>query len=424
MLPKLYRIAHPRSPWRVVYSDPSQRDRHGKTRRFVRQFKDERAAREHHAKLMKLAANVGTSGLSMDARQRADHYAARQVLDAAGFTGMSTTEAMRRFIDAQPATETTLARPVAELLPQFVAAKETEENAAAHTVDNLRKRVTAWVARQQIVTLADINETTLLALKQRKGVSARTRINDMAAVSSFLSWLKERRLRGPNELLEMTRPATDRKVPKVLAPEQVRRLLDAAHRLGDGRLLRFFTLLLLAGLRPNEAAQVRAEDVRLNAAPPFVRVLRGKIRNRPRPARVLRNFRAWWQAGHWPEPWTAKEKAGLEPVPLFRATRDRRLFNRIREAAGLLQVDYAGKKWMTLRGNGWEPDICRHTWISVRLQQTKDEQAVAYEAGTSVDMIHAHYLDTLDDAAVRAIEAIKPGKVKLTSRHGRIEAAA
>lgn len=408
MLPKLYRIAHPRTPWRVVYSDPSQRDRHGKPRRFARHFKLEKEARDHHGKLMKQAANVGTSGLSMDARQRADHYAARQVLDAAGFTGMSTTEAMRRFIEAQPATEAKLALPVDELLPMFVAAKQVEENAAPHTVDNLRKRVQAWVTREQILTLADINETTLLALKQRKGVSARTRINDMAAVSSFLSWLKERRMRGPNELLDMTRPATDRKVPRLLTPDQVRRLLTAAHELGEARLLRFFTLLLLAGLRPNEAAQVRAEDVRLNAKPPFVRVLRGKIRNRPRPAHVLKNFRAWWSTGHWPEPWTAKEKAGLEPVPLFRTSRDRRLFNRIREAAGLLQVDYGGKKWMTLKGNGWEPDICRHTWISVRLQQTKDEQAVAYEAGTSVDMIHAHYLDTVDDKAVRAIEAIRP----------------
>lgn len=412
MLPKLYKIAHPRTPWRVVYSDPSQRDHRGKTRRFVKHFKLEKAARAYHAKLMRSAATVGTSGLSMDARARADHYAAKQILEGAGFAGMSTTEAMRRFVETQPATQAKLALPVAELVPLFVTAKEVEENAAHHTVDNLRKRVTAWVKREGVMTLADINEVTLLALKQRKGVEARTKINDMAAVSSFLSWLKERGLRGPNELLEMNRPATDGRIPKLLTPEQVRRLLEAAQEQGGGRLLKFFSLLLLAGLRPNEAAQVRPEQVRLTAKPAFVRVLRGKKRNHPRPAPVLKNFRAWWNAARWPEPWTDEEKKGEALVPLFRETRDRRLFNRIREAAGILEVDYQGKKWMTLKRNEWQQDICRHTWISVRLHQTKDEARVAYEAGTSVDMIEGHYRDTLDDRQVRAIESCRPAKRK------------
>jgi len=50
--------------------------------------------------------------------------------------------------------------------------------------------VGAWITTHTITHLAEINEVTLRAMKLRKGVSAQTRINDMAAVSSFLGYLE------------------------------------------------------------------------------------------------------------------------------------------------------------------------------------------------------------------------------------------
>lgn len=406
VLPKCYRTNHPTSPWLVVYTDPAERDRNGGLRRLRRQFKDEGAARNYHRALLKSAASIGTSGLGLDARARADFYAARTTLDNAGLFDVSVTEALRDFVRARPVPAKST-QTVDELIARFTTAKEVEENASANTVRNLRRRVSAWILREQIVTLADITEDSLLALKQRKAVSARTKINDMAAVSSFLSWLRERRLRADNELLEMSRPKTDGRIPKLLRPNQVSALLTAADEVSDGRLLRYFTLLLLAGLRPSEAAQIEPDQVRLNAAPPFVRVLRGKKRNRPRPAPVLANFPAWWTHRPWPV------DAEGNNLPLFRPTSriDLDTFDAVRERAGLIERtrNEATRKRVLVRSD-WQEDICRHTWISVRMQQTKDEARVAYEAGTSVDMIHGHYLDTLDDAAVRAIEAIRPDK--------------
>jgi len=404
VLPKLYRTSHPTSPWLVVYTDPAARDRRGALRRIRKQFADEDAARTHHRALLKTAAAIGTSGLGLDAKARADFYAGRATLDQAGLDGVSVTEALREFVRARPVP----ARGrllLADALALFVAAKKAEENARPATVSNLKRRVAAWAVRERIVTLADITDDALLALRQRRGVGARTKINDMAAVSSFLSWLRERRLRGANELLDMSRPRTDGRIPRVLRPDQVRALLVAAAEVADGRLLRYFVLLLLAGLRPSEAAQIQPDQVRLAAEPPFVRVLRGKKRNRPRPAPVLANFAAWWTL----RPWPADAEGAL--LPLFRpeSRPDLDAFDAVRERAKLIvrRRNPATRKHVLVRSD-WQEDICRHTWISVRMQQTKDEARVAYEAGTSVDMIHGHYLDTLDDDAVAAIEETVP----------------
>ena len=58
----------------------------------------------------------------------------------------------------------------------------------------------------------------------------------------------------------------------------------------------------------------------------------------------------------------------------------------------------------------WEPDILRHTWMSARLAEVKNEAQVALEAGTSVDMIHAHYLSLTSAAEARALAALRPEK--------------
>lgn len=82
-------------------------------------------------------------------------------------------------------------------------------------------------------------------------------------------------------------------------------------------------------------------------------------------------------------------------------------FDQIREQAGLIQRGTGGdRKKLTLRL--WQDDICRHTWISWRLAELKDEAQVALEAGTSVQMIHEHYLQWLDGKSVKALAGMRP----------------
>lgn len=389
----------------VVFSDATERDRNGKVKRTRRWFAKEEDARKHHASLVRAAADVGTAGLNMDAKARADYFAARILLDKAGFADTSLTDAVRAHLRSVPAPRKR-AMKMDDAIEQFLAGKSDDENAAARTVSNLKYRIGSWRDREKLRTLADITEEGLLRLRSRTDVSPQTRINDMAAVSSFMSWLAERKLMQGNPLLKMRRPRTDVRQPRVLKPEQVKELLNAALAMGEGRLLRYLALQLLAGLRPSEAAALRPDQVTSEGDTTLVRILRGKRRGKIRAATALPNFRAWWDAAPWPARTT---EPATDPVPLWRTGRDRRLFNEVRERAGLLTyaIDVATRRPRRVASE-WEEDICRHTWISVRIQQTKNEAQVAFEAGNSPEIIHGHYLALFSSAEVAEILRICP----------------
>ena len=63
MLPKLYHIKHPDTPWQVTFGDPMK----GRVRKH---FADEDEARKYHRELLGEAKIAGTAGLVLDARMR------------------------------------------------------------------------------------------------------------------------------------------------------------------------------------------------------------------------------------------------------------------------------------------------------------------------------------------------------------------
>lgn len=255
MFPKIYRTSQASAPWLVVYTDTTRRDRAGKPLRFRFRFADEADAREKHKQLTKGVEIGGVTGLTWDLRTRADAEAARRTLDAAGFEELTLNELARQYVKTQPAGAR-IDHDLDLLLEEFIEAKTREERRQT-SIDNLERRVKAWLVRENLTTVASINDTALRALKLRKGVSAQTRINDMAAVSSFLSYLTvDRRILAANPLAGMSRPTRDIRMPRVLTPDQAKALLEAAQLVEGGRLLRYFVLCLLAGLRPGEAARL------------------------------------------------------------------------------------------------------------------------------------------------------------------------
>lgn len=393
MLPKIYRTNHATAPWLVIYSDTTQRDRDGKPRRIRFRFAHEDDARKKHSQLCKGVELGGVVGLSWSLRIRADAEVARQILDSAGFAGVSLQEAARSHIRIHP-TAQQIDHDLEELLEEFIEAKTREERRQT-SIDNLQRRVKAWLDREKLTTVAGINDAALRSLKLRKGVSAQTRINDMAAVSSFLSYLTvDRRILAANPMAGMSRPTRDIRMPRVLTPDQAKNLLEAAQQVEDGRLLRYFSLCLLAGLRPGEAARLDPVAVVMTRGG-RISVTLSKRRRRGRAVPISPTFRAWWSS------------APQTPAPLFDWERDRVAFDEIRERAGLIQRGTGGeRKKLVVRL--WQDDICRHTWISWRLAELKDEAQVALEAGTSVQMIHEHYLQWLDAKSVKALAGMRP----------------
>ncbi len=211
-----------------------------------------------------------------------------------------------------------------------------------------------------------------------------------------MTWLHAERWRGPNELLDLRRPQIDVRSPRALTAEQVESLLRAAQTFEDGRLLPYFTLCILASLRPGEAATTNPKQVKSTARRPIVRVTTGKKRRRVRAVPISDGFISW------------RNVVKTKPDPLFDAGRDRWTFDRIRQEASL--IDWTGNisGRRKLKFSHWQDDICRHTWISMQLELTQDETAVAMQAGNSVAIIHEHYLSLMDRDEAEAIAALRP----------------
>lgn len=390
MLPKLYKTSQASAPWLVVYSDPAQRDAQGKVKRVRFRFAKRADAKRKYDQLIEETHQAGIVGMAFDASARADAIAARQALDAAGYPGITLLEIARDY-----ARRHVVARhgelPIMGLIAEFLDHQKLI-NRSARTVDNLKRRLERWAVDAKLGTLGEITEEVITDLKIRPGVAAQTRRNDMAAASSFFSYLvKDRRVLAGNPLQGVSRPTVDLRTPRTFTPEQARALLESALRHGGGRLARYFILCLMAGLRPSEAAAVDPSNVVLSHREKFVRVLAGKRRGHRRNVPLSTAFQAWWQI------------APAHELPLYDQNRDRYLFDLIRRDAGLIPP--LGKRD---EQRIWQDDICRHTWISARLAVTQDEAQVALEAGTSRTMIHMHYLDWLTLQVAQEILTMRP----------------
>ena len=120
-----------------------------------------------------------------------------------------------------------------------------------------------------------------------------------------IRFLYERTLQRELKTLRLVRPPRQKKLPVVLSREEVRRALGAV-RIPAYRAC--LTTIYACGLRANEGAHLRVEDV--DSGRMFLRIIQGKgNRDRyvPLPGPTLEMLRAYWRT-HRKRPW-------LFPVP-------------------------------------------------------------------------------------------------------------
>ena len=140
MLPKLYQVAHPRTPHLVVFTDPQ-----GK---FVRRhFKDKAEAQAYHRQLLAKASIVGTAGLVMDQEMRAEYFGARQALD-----GVPLMTAVRYYLRHRPTG--LAATALIDVLGVFLQDKR-RSGRAPRTVESLKSAVELFLAASEARTASD-----------------------------------------------------------------------------------------------------------------------------------------------------------------------------------------------------------------------------------------------------------------------------
>ena len=379
-LAKLLVTAHPRTPFRVVYTDPTRREKSGRAKRVSAWFVDEAKAEGYCRELNAVLAVEGAEGVQFGALARSDYHAAVQILRAAGWE-MPLAEIAREFVARKPRR---LAADVAVsgLLDDWLEHKRRAEARAERTVGDLEKRVGLWCKLSGVSTVGQIDEAAVECLLSRR-VSARTRWNDITAVSGFLAWLVGKGLLASNPLESAARPSWGKHAPTIWLPVEAARMMRAAERYRGGYWVPTMVLLLFAGLRPSELADSRV----ILEGEPCVRAEGGKMKGRAnRIVPLSANAVAWLRT------YPPQDDGRVEPLTA-RARVTLRDLARVR----------------------WHMDTPRHTFISNRIAVLPDEGAVARESGNTPDIIFRHYHRLVSQTAAAAFWAIAP-EVKAPAR--------
>lgn len=344
MLPKLYRIAHPKTPYRIVFTDPDGGRRY-------RHFADGEKAKTYHRELLAKAKIVGTVGLVMDQEMRADYFAAVKMLD-----GVPLLTAVRYFLSHRP--QGLGATPLVDALKLFLQDKR-RMGRAIKTVYSLESTLMTFLADAPVKVVADFSREAVTAYLDSLAFPPATIRNHRARLATFGNWLARRQYLPENPVQYIDVASQDLRPPRVLTPEEAQRIMKKAVEYRDGIFVPMYAIALFAGLRHGEIVRLTWDDVRLDDQNPIIRVGKGKLRGR-RSVRVV----------------------PIEPVLLS--------WLKWAKGKGLPLVDLSESRKIR-EVVDWQPDICRHSWISYRLALVGDEVRVAREAGNSPDIIYRHY---------------------------------
>lgn len=358
--------------FQVVYWNHSANDGE-KPRRVRKHFAKKEDAETYLKEINRKISREGTAGIWFDAKLRSDAITARQTLDAAGHTATPLTLAVSAYVERHKTAQAThqLAEPI---LRQFLQEKEIVEGCAHRTIQTLRNRLTKWLDDTGIATLSEITRERIEAMRIREGVIAQSRRNDMAALSTWCSWMLDKGLIDHHPMRGLKRPKLPPANKATFSPEECGRVLATARAYLNGRWLPAVAVMIWTGCRPSELAQTRLVYGREAIA----RIEGGKLRGRAnRTVPLSAAAKAWLKVAGNPE----------AAIPLH--TRARRTI-------------------ATRAGVNWGADICRHTYISYRIAETQDEQKVAQEAGTSPQMIHRHYRSLKLAKEARAWAGLRP----------------
>lgn len=182
----------------------------------------------------------------------------------------------------------------------------------------------------------------------------------------------------------LRRPKVIQRRPEIFTPEECARLLAAAAVYRNGEWLGTIAVMLFTGARPSELENTRL----FYGRHPVARIEGGKLRGRAsRPVSLLPIAVAWLRFAGSPD----------HVQPLTRVARE---------------------KLCELVSVTWKHDICRHTFISYRLEMLKNDGEVAREAGTSEDIIFRHYHRLPVAGAMRRWLALRPPKDAAQAKAG------
>lgn len=292
-------------------------------------------------KLVKAQTYTGRFKLEGDSKPRVvalncrDEQVARQRLREI----VLQAERERAGLAVPMAQKECLARPLADLVEEFIAGKAQLGRAESYT-RILAGRLAKLAEECAWRTLRDISAQGFMEWRARRDDSPKTLNEYLLGVRGLLEWASKRyrlprlpNLDGVEMIDERGRETFER---RALTPQEARKLLEVAP---PGRRL-IYVLALSTGLRRAELDSLVWGDVHLDSETPYLRVRAAYTKNRkeaflpliPQAAQILRDARP---------PHAALDR----PVLPGGVPRNRRALRRDMEAAGIAVMDANGRKF-------------------------------------------------------------------------------
>lgn len=169
-----------------------------------------------------------------------------------------------------------LAPAMSAMLTRWLDSISGTRDVSAHTRRAYHNDVLAFLAflgahhgqpalPRSIADLTQADMRSFSAFERGRGLGARSLARRLSATRSFIRWLAERDGFDPSKALASRGPKYARTLPRPLAPDQARDLLDSAALGHDtpwiaARDVALLTLLYGCGLRISEALALNAED--------------------------------------------------------------------------------------------------------------------------------------------------------------------
>jgi site-specific recombinase XerD len=407
---KVVKSTHPKAPWRVRFAVETEG---GKSRRVFKSFATEEKARSFADEKEREISNHGIryGDIPPEVRRAFDQYrdrAAELRADGAevpAFEKLIADSLAAIRADIERTAEVAAAVvTIAEGVKEFLAYKKSR--VGTRQWKNLRDHLKRFAADH-----GDRACQSFTAKELEKWLSGlRSRLhNNQSPDAPFLSPLSRNHYRGTlttlfsyaaadeqawcprNPLASIDPEQVKTAEPLAYSPESAQKLMQAAldHK---PALVPVLTLQFFAGLRTSEA--VGFDLGRLDFAADEFKLADGKTGARSCP--FLPACKAWLtvqprrQGPAWitPSP-TIRSKGKASPEYGLHAAM-RELF----ELAGVVKIT-----------NG-----ARHSFVSYRCAETRNEAKVADEAGNSAAMLKKHYRNITTAAAAKKYFAIRPAK--------------
>ncbi len=249
------------------------------------------------------------------------------------------------------------------------------------TIKSLRRYLAVFMKGRQSRHVHEFGLSDVDSWFAGRKESLSGRKSNEGRLSSLFSWCVRKGYMAENPCRRLDQITLDRKPVTVLTVRQAAKLLIAAKRRKPCSLA-FFTLAMLAGVRPQELQQVSWSDIDLEAGRVTISAAASKVRRR-RVVHLMPSALAWLKK--------AKELSATLPVSRM----SRRRYTR----------DFACE---TLGLERFPQDILRHTAATFWLAHCRDAYKVAHELGNSVGILAQHYTELVPEADAKRFWEILP----------------